>query len=150
MVAPRRVQHDFSGGAVAMLSASLDIYHELPVALDVRWGTSYDGAAAAAAAAGSPRSPGALPPAGTAREASVAASAPAQEGGPPFAWCGQTMGALAGVAGGAAVTVPLRAALLQPGWVALTGCWVAWSCKEAPHLSGAMAVTAPHLVVIQC
>jgi len=104
-------------------------YHELPAALDIRWSTS---AAEAALAIGGQ---------------SAGGGGPGVDGNRGFVWCGQTAGTVSAVKSGVLIEIPLKVAVLKPGWVELGGCWVAWSCQAFPQLSGAALVGSRHLLV---
>lgn len=112
----------------------LEICHELPAALTLRWGAAFAEEPAPAAVDG---------------EQQIAAAPKVARPGQRFVWQGAVGGTLAGVAPGAAAAVPLRLAACAPGWVSVEEVWVEWSCSEVPQLSGSLAVPACHIFVGQ-
>jgi hypothetical protein len=153
LVAPQRsVRHDFSISSVCGIALILEICHEIPAALDIKWST--------------------MPEEGSNRSNEVSAAAQGEHliqtqgdgggggdvssstshGPQRFMWHGATQATLHNVTPGSVVRVPLKLSVIAPGWVSIENCCVAWSCAAvaataAVELEGSLQVPACHFYV---
>ena len=118
LTAPSLITHDFTSTPACTISLTLELYHELPGELHLRWGTSKKHQGNESATSGEPLQ------------------------GQRFIWTGTTSAMLPAVVPATVVKIPLRIAVTSPGWVSVDGCWVEWSCKEVPQLNGGQSIPA--------
>lgn len=162
LVAPQRsVKHNFSVSSVCSIELGLEICHEIPAALDVKWSimpvtdtntTSVTGATAAHEELPMPRQGGGTGGGEddygdggvTFRQQEQAVSSPGPQ---RYMWHGATQATLHNVTPGSVVRVPLRLSVMSAGWVSIERCWVAWNCKDAPEVDGALQIPACHFYV---
>jgi len=157
LVAPRSIKHNFSVSSVCGIELALEICHEIPAALDVKWSTmpvrdTNNTTTGATAAQGEQSMPiqGAAPIRNDDNDGvSFAQQQQAVSSQTPqrFMWHGATQATLRNVTPGSVVRVPLRLSVISPGWVSIKDCSVVWHCKDAPEVDGAMQIPPCHFYV---
>ena len=119
------VSHDFSVDPTCFVDVTLELYHELPAALEVRFSTASSDDD------------------DNDNDDEQKEQAPVNQ---RFVWSGMTAGALPAVDPGTVVRVPLQISVSAPGWVSLEGCWVEWRSSDVPQLSGKLILPAYHIL----
>jgi hypothetical protein len=151
LLAPQRsVRHDFSISSVCGIDLALEICHEIPAALDVKWSTMPDMDSSNTnfdTTQGEQPMPIQGNGGGDDGVVSSQQKQPPSPGQQRFMWHGSTQATLHNVTPGSVVRVPLRLSVIAPGWVSIENCSVAWSCEAAPELDGALQVPACHFYV---
>jgi tetratricopeptide (TPR) repeat protein len=158
LVAPQRsIKHNFSISPICGIELALEICHEIPAALDVKWSTTLvrDSTTTSTTGATAAQGEQSMLLQGATRRGdddnddgiSFAQQQQAVSSPQRFTWHGATQAALHDVTPGNVVRVPLRLSVLSPGWVSIDSCWVNWRCKDAPDVDGELQIPACHFYV---